>query len=62
MKSFAKEYVAQLCSRVSPAGHNYVAVREDFADGTGSSRSMCYLERNASRGGEVSRKVIKRKK
>ena len=57
-----KKVVAHLCSRVSLAGHNYVAVRGYFAAGTGTSRPMCYLESNKSRGGEVSRKVIKRKK
>ena len=30
MKSFAKKNVAHLCSRVSPAGHNYVAVHKYF--------------------------------
>ena len=58
MKSFAKKYVAHLCSRVSSTGYNYVAVHE-YLIGTRTSRSMCYLERNTSRGGEVSRKVIK---
>ena len=58
----SKTNAAHLCSRVSPAGHNGVAVHEDFAGGTGTSRSLCYLERNTSRGEEVSRKVVNRKK
>ena len=56
-----KTNAAHLCSRASPAGHSGVAVREDFAGGTGTSRSLCHLERNTSRGEEVSRKVVNRK-
>ena len=64
-----KERGTNLCFSFGPpvdccfcyAFTNDVAVREDFAGGTGTSRSLCYLERNTSRGGEVSRKVVNRK-
>ena len=39
--------------------YNTSAVRLGFAVGT--SRSMRYLDRNASKGGEVGRKMIRKK-
>ena len=51
--------LSHLFGRMGPVGCTRTAVRGGFAAGT--SRSMCYLKRNTSRGEEVSRKVIKRK-
>ena len=61
MKSFAKKRGSPLKPHQPRWTQNYVAVSEDFADGIGTSRSIWYPERNTSREGEVSRKVIKRK-
>ena len=50
--------MSHLVGHIGPVGCTYTAVRWGFAAGT--SRSMCYLDRNTSRGGEVSRKVIRK--
>ena len=51
--------MSHLFGRMDPVGCTCTAVCGGFAAGT--CRSMCYLERNTSRGEDVSRKVIKRK-